>query len=584
MDEVATPGADSGVPAGLTGLPPASHYPDYANPDILNKIPLSCRTVLDVGCAQGALGAAYLRRNPNARVLGIDSDAQAAAEAARRITEVACMDVETNPMPFEIPDGIDCIIYGDILEHLQDPWTLLKHHAAALAPDGTVVVCMPNIEHWSFALRLLNGTFDYENEGILDRTHLRWFTPRTMAAALADAGLALSDVSPRPVNPESARQFSNALAPGLRAIGVDPAEYLNRAAPLQFIWRACKTPPARIAINATMLEPQGGVSDVRVIEPLRAVATDAAVLSSITAEPDLHPGLPDGPRIAILHRPLLIGDSGIERVRRLLRKDYVIITEFDDHPVFMEQRGVPLNELLTFTAVHAVQTSTPALADVLRRENPEIGMFPNGIFELPAVRNFNNPDQLTMFFGALNRQEDWAPLMPALNEVARAVGTRLKFNVMHDRAFFDALDTPHKIFTPTSDYATYLEQLGQAEIAFMPLGDTVFNHAKSDLKFIEASACRVLSLASPVVYESSIVENRTGMIFRNSNEMRAHLLRILAYPEASRRVADAARAYVAQNRMLAYQSAGRLAWYRSLWERRDELNNALRIRLPALFA
>lgn len=582
MDDFAPPGTDA-TAADVPNPAVARHYFDYANPELLNKIPLSCRTVLDVGCAQGALGAAYLQRNPNARVLGIDIDPLITAEAAKRLSEVACVDVEANPMPFAVPDGIDCIIYGDILEHLRDPWALLATHAALLAPGGTVLVCMPNIEHWSFAFTLLKGTFDYQDDGILDRTHLRWFTPRTMAAALANAGLALSDLAPRPINGDSAQQFTEALAPGLRAIGVDPAEYLNRAAPLQFIWRACKTPPARIVIDATMLAPQGGVSDVRVIEPLRAVGTDAAVLGSIIAEPDLNPALPETPRIAILHRPLLIGDAGLERIRRLLRKDYVIITEFDDHPVFMEQRGVTLNELITFTGVHAVQTSTPALAEVLREKNPEIGMFPNGIFELPPVRNFSNPEQLTLFFGALNRGEDWAPLMPGLNEVARAVGARLKFVVVHDRAFFEALDTPHKVFHPICDYASYLDLLGQAEIAFMPLADTIFNRAKSDLKYIEASACRLVSLASPVVYEDSIVENRTGLIFRNPNEMRAHLLRILAYPEASRRVADAARAYVAQNRMLAYQTADRLAWYRSLWERRDELNRALAARLPALF-
>jgi 2-polyprenyl-3-methyl-5-hydroxy-6-metoxy-1,4-benzoquinol methylase len=560
------------------------HYPDYANPDLLDKIPLACRTVLDVGCGQGALGAAYLRRNPNARVLGIEKDAQAAAQAALRLGEVACLDVETNPMPFAVPDGIDCIIYGDVLQHLVDPWALLKRHAAYLAPGGVVLVCMPNSEHWMLALKLLNGSFDYEDKGLLDRTHLRWFTPRTMAGALNDAGLALCDVTPRAINPDLARQFTTAMAPGLRAIGVDPADYLNRAAPLQFIWRAAKSAPARIVINATMLDPQGGVSDVRVIEPLRALATDPAVVSSIMAEPELTPGLPEGARIAVLHRPLLFGESGLERVRRLLRKDYLVITEFDDHPIFMEQRGVSLDGLLTFSGVHAVQTSTPALAEVLRAQNPEIGMFPNGIFELPAVRNFNNPDQLTLFFGAINRGEDWAPFMSAINEVARAVGARLKFSVLHDKAFFDALETPHKIFAPICDYPTYMDLLGQAEIAFMPLSDNVFNRAKSDLKFIEASACRVVSLASPVVYENSIIANRTGLIFSNPNEMRAHLLRILAYPEASRKVAEAARVHVAQTRMLAYQTAARLGWYRALWERRDELNRALAARVPALFS
>ncbi|OYV37429.1 MAG: SAM-dependent methyltransferase, partial [Acidocella sp. 20-61-6] len=219
----------------------------------------------------------------------------------------------------------------------------------------------------------------------------------------------------------------------------------------------------------------------------------------------------------------------------------------------------------------------------LRAENPEVMVFKNAVFELPEIRNFADPDQLTLFFGAINRSDDWAPLMPGLNEVARAVGKRLRFSVVHDKAFFDALETPHKIFTPMCAYSRYLNLLGQAEIAFMPLADNIFNRAKSDLKFIEASACRVISLASDVAYGQSIIENKNGLVFRSSMELRAHLLRVLAYPEAARKIADAARLYVMQERMLAYQTIERIAWYRSLWDRREALNTALRARVPTLF-
>jgi 2-polyprenyl-3-methyl-5-hydroxy-6-metoxy-1,4-benzoquinol methylase/glycosyltransferase involved in cell wall biosynthesis len=562
----------------------AAHYPDFANPELLEKIPLSAKTILDVGCAQGALGADYLKRNPNARVLGIDIDEEAIAHARHRISEVFLGDVEKNPMPFNVPDGIDCVIYGDVLEHLVNPWALLTEHAKYLAPEGTILVCMPNVEHWSFVERLLTWRFEYQDQGLFDRTHLRWFTPRMMGNALVAAGLQLSDIAPRPMAREPAERFTTAIAPALQALGVDPAEYLNRALPLQFIWRARKSAPARLELNATMLAPQGGVSDVRVVEPVRALRTDSAMFGAILSEPEFEPRLGNAPRIAVLHRPLLMGDSGVARIRALLEKDYVVVSEFDDHPIFMQERGVNLDELLTFRAVHAVQTSTPALADALASQNPEIRVFRNGIFELPPVRNFQDPDHLTLFFGAINRKRDWPPLMTALNEVARAVGERLRFHVLYDEAFFDALDTPHKKFDPMADYAKYMRMLGEADIAFMPLADTEFNRSKSDLKFIEAGAARVAALASHVVYESSIQDGKTGLIFRDAMELRAGLLRLLAYPEATKRMADAARAYVARERMLAYQVSARSEWYRSLWERREALNAALKQRVPELFA
>jgi len=558
-------------------------YPDFANPELLEKMPLNAATVLDVGCSHGALGVHFLRRNPNARVLGIDIDEAALAKAKTRLSEVFLGDAEKFPMPFEVPNGIDCIVYGDVLSHLADPWALLKEQAKYLAPGATVLVCMPNVEHWSFAAKLLGGSFDYEEMGLFDRTHLRWFTPRTMARALAEAGLEPSDVAPRPIARDMAERFATAMAPGLRAIGVDPAEYLNRAGPLQFIWRARKTPPPRLELNATMLAPQGGVSDVRIVEPIRAIMTDSSIFATIVTEGELAPRLTDAPRIAVLHRPLLMGEGGLARMRALLAKGYVVVSEFDDHPVFMEERGVNLEDVLTFRAVHAVQTSTPALAEALRPQNPETAMFPNGIFELPRVRNFADPEHLTLFFGAINRNADWAPMIQALNEVARAVGDRLKFRVLHDQAFFDALESPHKQFEPLADYGNYMRILGECDIAFMPLADTEFNRAKSDLKFIEAGAARVAALASHVVYGGVIQDGKNGLVFRSPMELRSGLLRLLAYPEATRRMGDAARDYVASQRMLAYQVAERTAWYRSLWERREALNAALKERMPELF-
>lgn len=560
------------------------HYPDFANPELLEKIPLTAKTILDVGCAQGALGADYLRRNPNARVLGIDTDEAALMHARNRITEVFCGDVEKTPMPFDVPEGIDCIIYGDVLEHLVDPWGLLAEHAKHLSPQGTVLVCMPNAEHWSFSARLLTGSFDYDEQGLFDRTHLRWFTPRMMARALTDAGLQLSDLVPRPTSWEQAEKFTAAMAPGLKAIGIEPGDYLNRAAPLQFIWRARKAAPARLELAATMLAPQGGVSDVRVVEPIRAMRTDSAMFAHIQNEANLKPTLPNTPRIAVLHRPLLLGKSGLARVRALIEQGYVVISEFDDHPMFMEERGIDLSELMTFKGVHAVQTSTPALAEELRQQNPETAMFPNGVFELPVPRNFQNPDQLTLFFGALNRGADWAPLMPVLNEVARAVGSRLKFQVMFDEEFFTALETPHKVFAPMGEYPAYMRMLSEADISFMPLADTAFNRAKSDLKFIEAGAARVATLASDVVYAASVKDGETGVLFRTPAELRGALLRLLAYPEATLKMANAARDYVARERMLAYQVEARAHWYRSLWDRREALNEALKTRVPELFA
>ncbi|MBU6498227.1 MAG: methyltransferase domain-containing protein [Rhodospirillales bacterium] len=554
-------------------------YADAANPDILERIPLDARVVLDVGCGGGALGVEYKRRNPAARFLGIECDPDAARIAEGRLDAVAQVDVEAEPLPFA-EAAVDCIIYGDVLEHLRDPWRVLRAQARLLTPSGSVLICMPNIEHWSFAERLLRGTWDYEPQGLFDATHLRWFTFEMTRRALLEAGLAPVDVTPRIFDLDRAQEFARAMRPALAALGIDHDSYLARAAPLQLVWRARRQPVETLHIVSTMLEPVGGVSEVRVTAPLQAMMTDPSVDARVVNGLDIATLPEQGPRIFIFHRPLLVGEPGLAVVRALHAKGYVVVCEFDDHPDYIPVLQQP--DIQNFRTMHAVQTSTAPLAEVLRRDCPEVMVFPNAVSRLPPVRNFAEPGRLTLFFGGLNREEEWPAYLPALNAVAHLAGPRLHFRIVNDRGLFDALQTPHKSFTPLCDYDTYLDLLGGSEISFMPLQDTPFNRCKSDLKFLEAAAHRVVALASPPVYGASIANGQTGLLFQDAQELQHRLLHLVADPAAGRALGDAARAQVAQHRMLAYQVGRRIAWYRDLWARRDSLHRDLLARVPEL--
>ena len=220
-------------------------------------------------------------------------------------------------------------------------------------------------------------------------------------------------------------------------------------------------------------------------------------------------------------------------IRAFLDSGWLVVTEFDDHPDFFQIMQDP--EQLTFRGVHAVQTSTRALAAVLRQRNPEVAVFPNALVACRRCAISPIRAALTVFFGALNREQDWQPLMGAINAVARRAGERLRFSVVHDRGFFDALETPHKRFTAMCEYDAYMDLLGACEVSLMPLEDNGFNRAKSDLKFIEAGACRVAALASDVVYGETIEDGRTGLVFRDAAELQAKLMRLVAMPDTGAR-------------------------------------------------
>jgi SAM-dependent methyltransferase len=558
-------------------------------PDLSRLIPLSARVVLDVGCGRGELAAAYRRLNPNARLLAIDSDPGMVAAARDRYDECAVAEARSASLPFDIPHGIDCIVYSAVLEHLPDPFAMLARHAEALSPDGMMLICVSNVEHWSLTERLLRGAFHYEESGLLDRRHLRWFGLDTLPRGLHEIGLVPIDVQPRIFDEPSGRAFVDAMTPALRNLGIDPVDYARTALPLQYVWRVRRTPVRRLVVAGDMLRPIGGVSHLRVLHPLTAMASDPAVVTQLApAGSPPEPQDPrasgaaadDSPRVFIMHRPALFGAEGQRLINSMIDKGWLVITEFDDHPDFMP--GLDSPALVSFRGVHAVQTTTPELAGLLRQRNPELALFPNAVAELPDIRNFTDPRVLTVFFGALNREADWRHLMGAINAVIARAGDRLRFRVVHDEGFFQALETPNKTFTPLCDYDTYMDLLGTSEISLMPLDDNAFNRAKSDLKFIEAGACRVAALASSVVYRDSIAHGETGLIFNDPDEFHRHFLRLTAIPDLALQLGDNARRMVRRHRMLADQVAPRIAWYRDLWERRAALTEAIRGRIGGL--
>ena len=208
--------------------------------------------------------------------------------------------------------------------------------------------------------------------------------------------------------------------------------------------------------------------------------------------------------------------------------------------------------------------------------------FPTPSVSCPEIRNFANPETLTLFFGALNREQDWLPFLPALNAVANAAGDRLRFLVVHDQALFDALETSRKTFVPTCDYDAYLGLLAGSEISFMPLADTEFNRAKSDLKFIEAGAspCRIPGQSYGLRGQHRGRPDRHPVPRPRGAEATVAAARRHARPRPRHR---RRRARTRRREADAGVSGGRAhRLVRSLWARRVELTRALVGRVPEL--
>jgi SAM-dependent methyltransferase len=155
-------------------------------PEIAKLVPADARTVIDVGCGDGALGRGLKRARPALQVRGIETDAKAAAAAAVGLDDVLCGDA-CLPLPDRWPSA-DCAIFADVLEHMTDPWDCLRIWRQRLRKGATIVVSVPNMLHFSALRELRRGRWDYRDSGILDKTHLRFFTRDTSREMIVDAG------------------------------------------------------------------------------------------------------------------------------------------------------------------------------------------------------------------------------------------------------------------------------------------------------------------------------------------------------------------------------------------------------------
>jgi len=174
--------------------PHAAANPYVAHAKLINFVGAD-KKVLEVGCATGSISR-VLKRN-RCSVIGIEIDPKSAEHARKYCDDVIVGDVESVELPYK--DGFfDVIMFGDVLEHTINPLMVLKRLKRYLRDDGYIVVSIPNVANYVIRLKLLLGKFEYQEGGILDRSHLQFFTLRTAKRLITDAGFRIVkfDVTP----------------------------------------------------------------------------------------------------------------------------------------------------------------------------------------------------------------------------------------------------------------------------------------------------------------------------------------------------------------------------------------------------
>ena len=175
----------------------ASKSADYftvARQEMVCFVPANCRRLLDVGCGTGTFGASLKKQNPQIEVWGVEPFASAAAKAADKLDRVI-----TGPFGAEsdLPAGtFDCIVFNDVLEHMIAPERALRYAKLLLSAGGTILASIPNVRHFPVLWQLgVRGIWEYGDCGLLDRTHLRFFTKSSILRMFQSEGYAVRSIS-----------------------------------------------------------------------------------------------------------------------------------------------------------------------------------------------------------------------------------------------------------------------------------------------------------------------------------------------------------------------------------------------------
>lgn len=220
------------------------NYFDNVNPTILDLVEPSMLKICEFGCGGGALAAAIRAKNPESiHYVGLEMDEDAILRAKPFLDLAIQCNLDLIPswdanevISQALPNGhFDCVIFGDVLEHLREPENVLRQAVAKVKPGGVVIACIPNVQHWTVFANLVLGSWPQMDAGIFDRTHIRWFAFRDMVNLLNNVGLSIENAVGRVFDADKGTTVVEQLAGLASLLGVDHRQLREQCLPLQYV-------------------------------------------------------------------------------------------------------------------------------------------------------------------------------------------------------------------------------------------------------------------------------------------------------------------------------------------------------------
>lgn len=494
------------------------------------------KRVLDIGCSRGYLGQAL--KAFGMEVWGVEPAAQAAEVAATRIDRVFHCSLDTFLTQHGQQVGLfDYLIFGDVLEHLTDPEGTLRQCQRLLLPDGAVIASIPNIAHLAARLMLLQGHWDYADFGLMDQTHLRFFTRSTVVALFTRSAYRVEsldrvqlsvactgmDIPPGLlawaktfIHDPDADTFQYVVLGRKRAAGLPPADISANA---RFASGHC----ARILVLVPYFEL--GLATIRMVQPLNAWMRRHSGHVRFMKFADLQMADLQGIDMVVVQR--VISPLARKLIRRMQGRGIKVIFDIDDllteipaylasSAALLQQR--PLLEKI-LSSVDGITVATQRLGDKLSRYN-QCHLTPN--CPAPLLTPFSHQPgngRITLLMASSDSVR-FDFIVPALKQLLAQFPDRLRLVAIGPPGDFLLTQGIAAEQLATMDYLGFRCFIASQTdaVGIIPLDETPFGACKSAIKFMDYALAGIPSVCSAVAPYSDVVRHGVnGLLADNTS-------------------------------------------------------------------
>jgi hypothetical protein len=546
--------------------------------DILPHIPLNAKRLLLIGGQSEGLAAAFKNLNPQAFCVALRplNSSKQSAEAA--IDQWLNIDLDAGLSKLTlIKSPMDLVlVMADTWALVKDAKRFLKELRRFMAKDAVCLVWAPNVSHWQRMEQLLQGT---DQKGML-------FDSAQILGLLSDTGWTVQTLSTRQSTPQENEKILQRWSGLIGDLNMDTEQTRRSLLTKQWVVSAING-PAVVSLHVAAVSSAQcklGSKEARMQYPLHALKTLPGVRcvheeATLAIPPQFKPG------ILMIEGQWLNNPSMLDNLDKKVKEGWVLVADMDEDP--MGDHNHEASHFMAIKGVHAVTVSTPELARRIGRWNPCVHVLPNAVHWIDNKPQAipKNKERVRIFYGAVNRQKDWQPIIQGVLAAAINLGDSIEFVVVHDKAFHDALPkTSQKTFHESLTHAAYTEVLTSCDLALLPLADNSVNRCKSDLHLIECASAGVVPICSSVVYAENPAHHSFAKFADTPVEYMATLIKLCKQTGELNRRAKLGHAHVSKYRTHAMQASIRRDLYLSLLNDREALEAQRQERLQAMNA